>query len=445
LKNSPYKSEIYLILNIGIALSMLADKNISLYLSGLILAIGVITIVVKKNADGAAHLFAGYVVGIEVLLRMNAGGIGYEYGKYAMIIFFVTALIFERVKKETPVPFLVFVLLLVPSVFIVSYPTFDETRQFVSFNLSGPVALFVSVLYFYQRKMPIAQLKKLFLAVLYPIVGMSIFIFFKSGSLEEAKFTTESNFQTSGGFGPNQVSTMFGLGVLIIAAAYFLRIKLFRIKYLDIAILLGLIIRGLATFSRGGVLAPIVAILFCITVMSLTDSKFQAKIGRTVYMFFAIVVVVITGFYYVNNISGGLLELRYKGESMYNEDKSNLFSGRDELLMEDFEIFQNHILLGVGPGMASQERLQISGIETSAHIEFSRLLSEHGILGLFSILILVIFPINYFFKLSSPDNKIILLLCVMFVFITMSHAAMRTCVPGFIYGLGYIFIIRPRP
>lgn len=424
---------------------MLADKNISLYLSGLILAIGVITIVVKKNADGAAHLFAGYVVGIEVLLRMNAGGIGYEYGKYAMIIFFVTALIFERVKKETPVPFLVFVLLLVPSVFIVSYPTFDETRQFVSFNLSGPVALFVSVLYFYQRKMPIAQLKKLFLAVLYPIVGMSIFIFFKSGSLEEAKFTTESNFQTSGGFGPNQVSTMFGLGVLIIAAAYFLRIKLFRIKYLDIAILLGLIIRGLATFSRGGVLAPIVAILFCITVMSLTDSKFQAKIGRTVYMFFAIVVVVITGFYYVNNISGGLLELRYKGESMYNEDKSNLFSGRDELLMEDFEIFQNHILLGVGPGMASQERLQISGIETSAHIEFSRLLSEHGILGLFSILILVIFPINYFFKLSSPDNKIILLLCVMFVFITMSHAAMRTCVPGFIYGLGYIFIIRPRP
>lgn len=424
---------------------MLADKNISLYLSGLILAIGVITIVVKKNADGAAHLFAGYVVGIEVLLRMNAGGIGYEYGKYAMIIFFVTALIFERVKKETPVPFLVFVLLLVPSVFIVSYPTFDETRQFVSFNLSGPVALFVSVLYFYQRKMPLAQLKKLFLAVLYPIVGMSIFIFFKSGSLEEAKFTTESNFQTSGGFGPNQVSTMFGLGVLIIAAAYFLRIRLFKIKYLEIVILLGLIIRGLATFSRGGVLAPIVAILFCLTVMSLTDSKFQAKIGRTVYMFFAIVVVVITGFYYVNSVSGGLLELRYKGESMYNEDKSNLFSGRDELLMEDFEIFQNHMLLGVGPGMASQERYEISGIETSAHIEFSRLLSEHGLLGLVSIIILVVFPVKHFSKLSSPDNKIILLLCVMFVFVTMSHAAMRTCVPSFIYGLGYIFIIRPRP
>lgn len=423
---------------------MLADKSISLYLSALILILGVFFIVSKKNTDGAAHIFAGYVVGIEVLFRMNAGGIGYEYGKYAMIIFFVTALVFERVKKKTPAAFIVFALLLIPSVFIVSYPTFDETRQFVSFNLSGPIALFVAVVYFYQRKVSTAQLKKTFLAILYPIVGMSIFIFFKSGSLEEAKFTTESNFQTSGGFGPNQVSTMFGLGVLIIAAAYFLRIKLFKVKYLDIVILLGLVIRGLATFSRGGVLAPIVAILFCITVMSLTDARFQAKIGRTVYMFFAIVVVIIAGFYYVNSISGGLLELRYKGESMYNEDKSNLFSGRDELFLEDLEIFKNNPLLGVGPGMASQERLQLSGIETSAHIEFSRLLSEHGILGLISILILVIFPVNYFFKLSSPDNKIILLLCVMFVFVTMSHAAMRTCVPGYIYGLAYIFIIRPR-
>ncbi|HMS64791.1 MAG TPA: O-antigen ligase family protein [Ignavibacteria bacterium] len=445
MRNSPYKAEIYLALNIGIALSMLADKNLSLVLSVLILLIGIARIISKKNTDGSAHLFAGYVVGIEVLFRMNAGGIGYEYGKYAVIIFFVTAMIFERSKKNIPPAFIIFMLLLIPSIFIAKFPTFDETRQLVSFNLSGPTALFVSVIYFYQRKVPIAQLKKLFLAILYPIVGMSIFIFFRSGSLEDAKFTTESNFQTSGGFGPNQVSTMFGLGVLIIAAAYFLRIRLFRIKYLEVVILFGLIIRGFATFSRGGVLAPIISILFCIAVMSFTDSKFQAKIGKTVYAFIGIVIVLAAGFYYVNDISGGKLELRYKGESMYNEDKSNLFSGRDELLMEDIEIFQKNLLLGVGPGMASQYRYEISGIETSAHIEFSRLLSEHGLLGLISILIIIIFPINYFFKLNNPDNKIILLLCTMFVFITMSHAAMRTAVPGFIYGLAYIFIIRPRP
>ncbi|MEZ4824442.1 MAG: hypothetical protein R2942_19440 [Ignavibacteria bacterium] len=60
------------------------------------------------------------------------------------------------------------------------------------------------------------------LAMLYPIAAMSIFVYFRSGSLEEATFTTESNFQTSGGFGPNQVSTIFGLGILIMPFHIFL-------------------------------------------------------------------------------------------------------------------------------------------------------------------------------------------------------------------------------
>lgn len=103
----------------------------------------------------------------------------------------------------------------------VDFGSFDLSRQMVSFNLSGPITLGVAGMYFYRRKIPLPQFRRTLLAMLYPIAAMSIFVYFKSGSLEDVEFTTESNFQASGGFGPNQVSTIFGLGIMLIAMAYF--------------------------------------------------------------------------------------------------------------------------------------------------------------------------------------------------------------------------------
>lgn len=442
MKNSPYKAEIYTVLNIAMAMVLLFNPRLSTGFSIIILIVGVYKIFKNKNADGAAHIFAAYVVGIEVLFRMNSGGFGYEYGKYATILFLTLGILVGSKKRKLPASFIAFILLLLPSIFFVDYPTFDLSRQMVSFNISGPITLGIAGIYFYRRKVPIPQLRKTFLAMLYPIIAMSIFVYFRSGSLEDMEFTTESNFQASGGFGPNQVSTIFGLGILLIGAAYFMNIRLFRIKNLDIIIMLALLIRGLATFSRGGMLAPIVAIILCVVIMSLTDSAFQAKLSRAVYTFMAVSVVATIGFYYVNDASGGLLEMRFKGESMYNAEKSNLFSGRLEIFEEDIEIFQNNVLTGVGPGMAAEKRGEISGIFSAAHIEYSRLLAEHGLFGIIAILIIVLFPVSYFFKLKSSDEKILLILCTVFVFITLGHAAMRLAAPGFIYGLAYIAIYR---
>lgn len=444
MNKSPYRAEIFLVLNIAIAMSMLFYSKLSTIYSLIIVAYGLFRIFSKKNTDGIAHICAGYVVGIEVLFRMNSGGFGYEYGKYATILFLLMGLMVERNKKPTPYILVFFLFLLVPSIFFVEYPTFDLTRQMVSFNLSGPLTLAVAGIYFYKRRISKPELRRLLLSMLYPIAAMSIFVYFKSGDLENVDFTTESNFQASGGFGPNQVSTIFGLGILIIAIAYFMNIRLFKMKYLNIILLLGFLIRGLATFSRGGMLAPIVSIIMCIMIMSLTDSRFQERIGRVVYAFIAIFIIGFAGFYYVNDVSGGLLEMRFKGESMYNKEKSTMFSGREEIFQEDIEVFQDNIATGVGPGMSSEKRREISGIEAAAHIEYSRLLAEHGIFGVMAILIIVLFPVNVFFNLKSPDNKVILIICVVFVFITLGHAAMRTAAPGFVYGLAFLNIVRPR-
>lgn len=444
MKNSPFSAEIYAGLNVAIAMVMLFNSKLSVVYSLIILLAGVYAIFKNKNMDGAAHIYAAYVVGIEVLLRMNSGGFGYEYGKYATIVFLVLGILVGKRNRKLPVSFIAFILLLVPSIFFVDYPTFDMSRQMVSFNISGPVTLGIAGIYFYRRRIPIQQLRKTFLAMLYPIIAMSIFVYFRSGSLEDVDFTTESNFQASGGFGPNQVSTMFGLGILIIAAAYFLNIRLFRVKNLNIILLLAFLIRGLATFSRGGMLAPIVAIILCVVIMSVTDASFQEKMSRVVYIFMALFIVSVVGFYYVNEVSGGLLEMRFKGESMYDKEKSNMFSGRLEIFEEDIEVFQDNVLTGVGPGMASEKRAEISGVFAAAHIEYSRLLAEHGLFGIIAILIMVLFPVSTFFKLKSGDEKILLILCSVFVFITLGHAAMRLAAPGFVYGLGFIYIFRKR-
>jgi len=398
----------------------------------------------KRNADGSAHYFAAFVVGVEVLFRLNSGGFGYEYGKYGTMVLLLAGLYVEKRKKETPYIYLAFILLFLPSILLINFPTFNDARQEVSFNLSGPVLLGIAAIYFYKRVLNPAQLRKVFLALLYPIAAMSIFIYFKTGALENLKFTTESNFAASGGFGPNQVSTVFGLGIIIIAAAYFLNIQLFKIKFLNIVLLFAFLVRGLATFSRGGMLAPIAAIIACLVIMSLTDPRFFSRIGKVVYSFLLIGIAGFLGFNYVNDVSGGLLEMRYKGESMYDSERSNLYSGRDEIFQEDLEIFQRNMVAGVGPGMGGEARYEISGSTSAAHVEYSRMLAEHGMFGLAAILILVLFPIKTFFTLRSTDDKILLILCMGFVFVTLGHAAMRIAAPGFIYGLAFIHLVRTQ-
>ncbi|MEZ4692122.1 MAG: hypothetical protein R3A12_18975 [Ignavibacteria bacterium] len=49
------------------------------------------------------------------------------------------------------------------------------------FNLSGPLSLAISAIYFYKRRINPAQLRgRLLLAMLYPIAAMSIFVYFRS-------------------------------------------------------------------------------------------------------------------------------------------------------------------------------------------------------------------------------------------------------------------------
>ncbi|MBK8551412.1 MAG: hypothetical protein IPL53_10290 [Ignavibacteria bacterium] len=366
MNNSKFKSEIILGFHIALGFALSYFARLALIYSLGILIYGLYRLYLHRNMDEAAPMIAAYFVGSEVLLRLFSSTLSYEFAKYAAVLFLILGLMMGNEKREKPMIYILFIFLLLPSLLVIDFPTFNEARQMVSFNLSGPLCLGVSAIYFYKRRISAIQLRKIFLNILYPITTMTIVIYFRAGSLEEASFTTESNFQTSGGFGPNQVSTIFGLGITIIALAYFMNIRLFRIKYLDLFLMSAFLIRGLATFSRGGVLAPFVAVVLCVIIMTFTDKGFKLRVNNMVYALLVISIIGFLGFNYVNDVSGGLLEMRFRGESMYNPEKSNLYSGRDQILLEDLEIFEKNMVFGVGPGMGNKARGEISGEEISA-------------------------------------------------------------------------------
>jgi hypothetical protein len=73
----------------------------------------------------------------------------------------------------------------------------------------------------------------------------------------------------------------------------------------------------------------------------------------------------------------------------------------------------------------------------ASHSEISRLLGEHGMIGLVILFLLIIVPIK---NMRHQPNLAIAFLGSFFIFwfLTINHSAMRIAFPGFIYGLSLI-------
>ncbi len=404
----------------------------------LILAGGLFYIINQRNRNDEAALLAGYMVGLEVVLRIAKASLSYEMGKYAVIIFLLTGLFVETKKTYLPRQFLLFIILLLPALTIIDYDSFVEGRKAVLFNLSGPLSLGISALYFYQRSFSQKLVKNLLLSLILPIFTLSIVLFFLTPDFSEVQFGTTSNSELSGGFGPNQVSTILGLGVFLVGLAFISNINLTGLKIVDIGIFLFLILRGLLTFSRGGIFTALLALVAAFVVKLFYNNN--KKVLTQVIV--GTIVIAIAGFFvwsYTNKLTGGVLEMRYAGRSINDPNKVNFTAGRLELIALEMEAFTENPVLGVGVGMGKSFRVQHGGRDLAAHTEYTRLLGEHGIYGLIALLIILLSPLFYFFKVNA-ENKFFIIGFIIVSLLTMFHAAMRLAMPGFVYGISFIYL-----
>jgi len=103
----------------------------------------------------------------------------------------------------------------------------------------------------------------------------------------------------------------------------------------------------------------------------------------------------------------------------------------------EINIFKANPLFGIGPGMITLYNEKIYGFRISTHTEITRILAEHGILGLIALLIIIVLPIKKFLRMDKR-LKSLAIVFVIFALLSMGHSAMRVAMISFAYGLSFV-------
>ncbi|WP_456378327.1 O-antigen ligase family protein [Lutibacter sp.] len=404
--------------------------------SSLIVAFGILFIIRDKNENNQAMLWSAYMVGAEVLFRMSGGMFFHELPKYSVLLFLITGLLVEKKRHHISVSYVVYILLLLIGIAFVDIPFNESIRKAIAFNLSGPILLGVSAMYFYRRKLSLDSILNLLFFMVLPIISMLSLLYFKTPDIKNIAFGGAASFEASGGFGPNQVATLLGVGIFIFAVHLFLKKRIFSLFFIDVVFFLYLIFRGLLTFSRGGMLTGFIAIAaFTFFYINSTKEKFQ----NTLKYLGLISLFGIALWVYTSNITGGMLTNRYTNKNAAGITKKDISTGRVTLFKSELGEFFNNPFFGIGVGGSKFSRMENLGITAASHNEISRLLSEHGIIGVIILFLLILIPTRNI--LSQPYlARAFLSAFLLFWFLTINHSAMRVAFPGFIYGLSVAII-----
>lgn len=395
---------------------------------------GVYYIVKTQNKKNEALMVAAYVVGSEVFLRMTGGNPLYEIAKYGVMVFIFMGMYYSGFSKNAT-PYYIFLLLLIPSIVLTTFVlNFDTNmRKTIAFNISGPACLGVASIYTYRRKIPLDQMNSIILSLGLPIITCMVYLTFYTPSVQDVVTNTESNYATSGGFGPNQVATFLGLGMFVFFSRTILESRTKFMLGLNFFIAINISYRGIVTFSRGGMITGFLMILLLLLFLYY-KSNYKGRVKLN-YVIIFISIAMLTTWSYISFQTGGLIDKRYANQNAAGRAKESKFTGREDLALLEWETFLKNPIFGVGVGKGVEVRKAETGIGTLSHDEITRMLAEHGTLGVFALLILFFTPL--FLYLENKFNMF--LLCFLaFWFFTINHAAMRTAAPAFVYSLSLL-------
>jgi len=421
---------------LGYGSSLLRGSTILKIVWLLIIGFFILNIIFKSNRNEEAFLFAAYISGAEVFIRMSKAMILYETGKYSVILFLIIGIFVGKFKQKFSVALAFYLLLLLLGIVFTRVPEGEYIRKAIAFNLSGPFVLGIAGLYFYKRNITKENLSNALFFMLLPLFSMVSYLYFKTPDLREIVFAGAANFETSGGFGPNQVSTILGLGIFIISALILMNKRVTGYLLLDVFVLLYFVYRALLTFSRGGLITGVVAIISFVIFYTLFK---KLSLGAFISYAGLTAVFIVSVWLYTSNITGGMLDNRYAGKNAKGVQKKDISSGRVAILNEQIASFVENPL-GIGVGNGKYKRLgAVGNLTPTSHNEVGRLIEEHGIIGFMILLLLLGLPLLNFWNMDNY-NRAFTTAFYVFWFLTINHSAMRIAFPGFIYGLSLIHI-----
>lgn len=417
----------FLLLHIPLAILMSRVPTIATLHAFATFAVGLWWAVSAKPMEKVAYAGA-YIVGAEVLWRMTGAKFFWEGGKYGIAAIFILSLLRHQRFRPKQIT-LVYLALMLPAIILTTFKLdLSASRDNVSFYISGHLAIVASIWFFSAQTLTRTQLQKLFLSIIAPITGVAAIATFGIVVVSSIKFTDESNLVTSGGFGPNQVSAIFGLGALL-AFLYVLENRVNpKLKIAIFVVMMVLAAQSALTFSRGGLYnaagAAILASFYLVR-----DARKRLKLLGVISL------VMLIGYFLIlprlNAFTGGALATRFQDTDP---------TGRIPLIISDLGIWKDNFFLGVGLGQ-SRDLRGVLFRSASAHTEFSRMLSEQGVFGLLMIILLLRMAVQNLARARTPAGKALVAALLGWSFLFMFNAAMRLAAPAFLIGLSFATIL----
>lgn len=432
------KSEINYIslalLHVGIAAIIFFIPFLSKIYALLIVVFGFYYVIKNNNKNNEVLYVSAYLVGAEVFLRMTGGNLNNEYVKVMVSLLMLLGFALSGFSKSSII-YWFYLFLLLPAVFITmsSQDVNLEIRKAITFNISGPICLGLCALYCYRRKLVYSQLQNVVVLFGLPIIATLVYLLLYNPSVRDVVTGTQSNYATSGGFGPNQVATILGLGMFVFFCQLVFMSKSKMITALNAFLFIVTSYRAIVTFSRGGVITGFVMIVLVLIAAYFFSN--QSGKRKLKWIIFLSVISGMSIWSYSVIQTSGLITKRYANQDAAGRVKDDRLGGREQVLGTELDLFKENPVLGVGIGMGKSYREQTLGQEVASHNEITRLLAEHGMFGVSILLILMITPFVLF--LSHYQN-IYFLSFYIFWLLTINHAAMRTAAPAFVYALSLL-------
>lgn len=408
----------FLLLHVPIMFIFRAAPVIATIHSLIVLLIGLVFLSRDERPTRVAWVLA-YLAGAEILWRGVGASLVSEYCKYATILLCVLVILKFRLMGRTTLWPLLFVALLIPGIIIA--PKFD--RQAISFQLAGLVALGMASLVFSTLEFKKNDLQRLFLAIIAPTVSIAVYVAFLTDTTNTIFSGGGANEQVTGGIGANQVASALSLGAMAAFFYIFLTGKDRRTHNLMIVLLIGLITASIVTFSRGGLWNFVGALGVGALFLMRSRQQLLKLLG-------SFLIIGLLGYFVVfpmlNSLTGGALLARYSDFDS---------TGRDVLFKIDYDLFLKNPVWGVGVGGSPVYHLATFGYLKPTHVEYGRLLAEHGSLGLAALALLAGVTLHRLFSHRQPISKAISTSFTVWALLYLAHSATRMVAPSFAFGL----------
>lgn len=367
----------------------------------------------------------GYFATADVLWRMTKARVPWEFGKYGLVLLMIVIMVKRGGRKGLLPGATLYLAMLLPSIVLTIdyFGLTGELRDALSFNLSGPVALAVSIAFVSGLRRPERlDLARFLLWMLVPVIGVFAIAFYSTLRATRLDFGDFANLTTSGGFGPNQVSASLGLGALI-SLLLMLHSRHYLLRLLFVGIAVALQLQNLLTFSRGGTFNLLVALAF----FGLHFLHYP-RLRRTLVLALLVSTVVGTALVLpkLDAWTSGSLSDRFTSLDT---------TGRKELAQADLRLFEDHFVFGVGPGLSKHERQSTYRSGIASHTEFSRLVAEHGLLGLLALGMLMLVAFRAYRLAPTVVTKGWVAGMAAWSLGAMSHSGMRIVAISFVFGL----------